>query len=139
MTFVIFVQWITSSANHISFAFNCSCFKRHNLKLKLPITTFNTSIKPFITLPKDNIVNNKKYDAFIKRYKKGEYYDNVSVLISEWANSGDLLDYIKNNYKSMQVKHWRSIISAYNHAPYFEFYKDDIHTILMDKINNDYK
>ena len=26
----------------------------------LPITTFNTSIKPFISLPKDNIVNNKK-------------------------------------------------------------------------------
>jgi hypothetical protein len=76
----------------------------------LPITTFNTSIKPFINLPKDNIVNNKKYDAFVKRYKKGEYYDNVSILISEWANSGDLLDYIKNNYKSMKVKHWRSII-----------------------------
>jgi hypothetical protein len=78
--------------------------------LVLPITTFNTSIKPFISLPKDNIVNNKKYDAFVKRYKKGEYYDNVSVLISEWANSGDLLDYIKNNYKSMEIKHWRSII-----------------------------
>ena len=75
----------------------------------LPITTFNTSIKPFISLPKDNIVNNKKYDAFVKRYKKGEYYDNVSVLISEWANSGDLLDYIKNNYKSMKSKHWISI------------------------------
>jgi|UniRef100_A0A6C0HXG2 hypothetical protein len=78
--------------------------------LVLPITTFNTSIKPFISLPKDNIVNNKKYDAFVKRYKKGEYYDNVSILISEWANSGDLLDYIKNNYKSMEIKHWRSII-----------------------------
>jgi hypothetical protein len=76
----------------------------------LPITTFNTSIKPFISLPKDNIVNNKKYDAFVKRYKKGEYYDNVSVLISEWANSGDLLDYLKNNYKSMEVKHWRCIL-----------------------------
>ncbi len=76
----------------------------------LPITTFNTSIKPFINLPKDNIVNNKKYDSFVKRYKKGEYYDNVSILISEWANAGDLLDYIKNNYKSMKVKHWRSII-----------------------------
>jgi serine/threonine protein kinase len=77
--------------------------------LVLPITTFNTSIKPFISLPKDNIVNNKKYDAFVKRYKKGEYYENVSVLISEWANSGDLLDYIKSNYKTMKSKHWISI------------------------------
>lgn len=75
----------------------------------LPITTFNTSIKPFISLPKDNIVCNKKYDQFVKKYKKGEYYENVSILISEWANSGDLLDYIKKNYTSMQVKHWRSI------------------------------
>lgn len=78
--------------------------------LVLPITTFNTSIKPFITLPTDNIVNNKKFDAFVKRYKKGEYYENVSILISEWANSGDLLDYLRKNYKTMQVKHWRSII-----------------------------
>jgi hypothetical protein len=77
--------------------------------LVLPITTFNTSIRPFISLPKDNIVNNKKYDAFVKRYKKGEYYENVSVLISEWANSGDLLDYLKNNYKTMKSKHWISI------------------------------
>jgi hypothetical protein len=76
----------------------------------LPMTTFNTSIKPFINLPKDNIVNNKKYDTFVKRYKKGEYYDNVSVLISEWANSGDLLDYIKKNYKSMTIKHWRVLM-----------------------------
>jgi hypothetical protein len=76
----------------------------------LPITTFNTSIKPFINLPKDNIVCNKKYDQFVKKYKKGEYYENVSILISEWANSGDLLDYIKKNYTSMQVKHWRSIL-----------------------------
>lgn len=76
----------------------------------LPITTFNTSIKPFISLPKDNIVNNKKYDMFVKRYKKGEYYDNVSVLISEWANSGDLLEYIKKNYKSLTIKEWRVLM-----------------------------
>ena len=75
----------------------------------LPITTFNTSIKPFISLPKDNIVNNKKFDQFIKKYKNGEYYNNVSILISEWADSGDLLDYIKKNNKNMKTKHWRSI------------------------------
>ena len=36
----------------------------------LPITTFNTSIKPFLNLPKNNIVNNKRFDLFCKRYKK---------------------------------------------------------------------
>jgi len=75
----------------------------------LPMTTFNTSIKPFLGLAKDNIVNNKKYDQFLKRYKKGEYYENVSVLVSEWANSGDLLDYIRKNYKNFKLNDWRTL------------------------------
>jgi hypothetical protein len=120
--------------------------------LVLPITTFNTSIKPFITLPKDNIVNNKKFDAFIKRYKKGEYYENVSILISEWANTGDLLDYIKKNYKTMEVKHWRSIIFqilsvlAIIQNKYPGFRHNDmkannilVHKIPCDKSNNKFK
>jgi serine/threonine protein kinase len=76
----------------------------------LPISTFNTSIKPFIGLSKNKIVNSKKYDQFIKRYKKKEYYDEVSVLISEWANGGDLLDYIRKNYKKMKLRDWRVIL-----------------------------
>lgn len=83
--------------------------KKQTPHIVLPITTFNTSIKPFLSLKKDDIVNNKKYDEFLKRYKKGSYYKNVSVLISEWANSGDLLDYIRKNYKTFKLKHWRSI------------------------------
>jgi len=83
--------------------------KKQTPHIILPISTFNTSIKPFLSLPKDNIVNNKKFDQFIKKYKKGEYYENVSILISEWANSGDLLDFIKKNYQDFQTKHWRGI------------------------------
>jgi serine/threonine protein kinase len=75
----------------------------------LPITTFNTSIKPFLGLTKDDIVNSKKFDIFLSKYNKGEYYNNVSVLISEWANSGDLLDYIRKNYKKFKIKDWRTI------------------------------
>ena len=75
----------------------------------LPIGTFNTSIKPFIALAKNKIVENKKYDQFIKRYKQSEYHDDVSILISEWANDGDLLDYIRNNYQTMKLKDWRTI------------------------------
>jgi serine/threonine protein kinase len=75
----------------------------------LPIGTFNTSIKPFIALAKNKIVENKKYDQFIKRYKQSEYHDNVSILISEWANCGDLLDYFRNNYHLMKLRHWRTI------------------------------
>ena len=76
----------------------------------LPITTFNTSIKPFLNLTKSNIVNNKKFEQFVEKYEKGEYYQNVSILVSEWANGGDLLDYLRNNYKTMSTKDWRIIL-----------------------------
>ena len=125
--------------------------KNETPHIVLPITTFNTSIKPFISLPKD-IVNNKKYDTFIDKYKGGEYYDNVSILISEWANSGDLLDYIKNNYQSFQVKHWRGLffqilsVLAIIHAKYPNFRHNDMkaNNILVNKIpiskkNNKFK
>ena len=78
--------------------------------LILPIGTFNTNIRPFLSLQKNKIVDNKKYSQFIKRYKKGDLHSEVSVLISEWANGGDLLEYIRNNYKTMQLKTWRVIL-----------------------------
>ena len=78
--------------------------------LILPIGTFNTSIKPFLSLQKNKIVDNKKYSQFIKRYKKGDLYNEVSVLISEWANGGDFLEYIRKNYKTMQLKVWRVLL-----------------------------
>ena len=118
----------------------------------LPITTFNTSIKPFISLPKDNIVNNKKFDTFVKKYKKGEYYDNVSVLISEWANNGDLLEYLKINYKELKTKHWRGIffqlisVLAIIQSKYPGFRHNDlkannilVHKIPISKNNNKFK
>jgi len=75
----------------------------------LPIATFNTSIKPFLSLAKSNLVESKKFDQFLEKYQNGEYYQNVSVLISEWANGGDLLDYLRKNYKSFKIRHWRTI------------------------------
>ena len=75
----------------------------------LPLATFNTSIKPFLSLAKSNLVESKKFDQFLEKYQNGEYYQNVSVLISEWANGGDLLDYLRKNYKSFKIRHWRTI------------------------------
>ena len=122
-----------------------SYFVRNNQTphIVLPITTFNTSIKPFLNLPKNNIVNNKRFDMFVKRYKKGDYYENVSVLISEWANAGDLLDYIKNNYKVFQLKHWRTIffqllsVLAIVQAKYPSFRHNDLkaNNILINEID----
>jgi len=123
--------------------------KKQTPHIVLPITTFNTSIKPFISLPKDNIVNNKKFDEFVKRYKKGDYYENVSVLISEWANAGDLLDYIKNNYKELKLKHWKALffqflsVLAIVQNKYPTFRHNDlkannilVHKIPLDKISS---
>jgi hypothetical protein len=40
----------------------------------------------------------------MNEYKKNGYYDSISVLISEWANGGDLLDYLRKNYTTIKVK-----------------------------------
>jgi hypothetical protein len=117
----------------------------------LPITTFNTSIKPFLSLTKSNIVNNKKFEQFVEKYEKGEYYQNVSILVSEWANGGDLLDYLRKNYKIMKVKHWQAIffqilsVLSIIHAKYPSFRHNDmkannilIHNIDIDEKNKKY-
>jgi len=77
----------------------------------LPVGTFYTSITPFINLIDGNYVDteNKRYQEFIDKYKNGEYYDTVSILISEWANRGDLLEFIKKNYKEFTTLHWKVI------------------------------
>jgi hypothetical protein len=74
----------------------------------LPIGSFNTNISPFVKLAK-TFSESKKFEQFLEKYEKKEYFDEVSVLISEWANGGDLLDYIRDNYKNMKVKEWRVI------------------------------
>ena len=116
--------------------------KKQTPHIILPISTFNTSIKPFLNLSKNEIVNNKRYDQFIKRYEKGEYYQNVSVLISEWANAGDLLDYIRKNYKKFKIKHWRALfyqilsVFAIIQAKYPGFRHNDLkaNNILINEI-----
>ena len=79
--------------------------------LILPIATFNTSIKPFLTLQDDDIVSkdNKKYSEFITNYNEGQYYETVSVIISEWANRGDLSMFLKQHYRKLKLIHWQCI------------------------------
>ena len=47
---------------------------------------------------------------FKEKQKKGDYYNKVSILISEWASEGDLLDYIRKNNKDMDLKFWTVIL-----------------------------
>ena len=112
--------------------------------LVLPIGTFNTDIKPFLQLNDQGVVNDKKYNQFVERYKKGELYEKVSILISEWADGGDLLEYIKKNKDSMTIKEWRviffQILSALsviqNKYPKFRHNDLKANNILIQKIGS---
>lgn len=75
----------------------------------LPICTFNTSIRPFVHLGSNNLVSHKRFQEFVNRYNQGDFYEHVSVLISEWANGGDLLDYLRKNFETMRLIHWKVI------------------------------
>lgn len=85
--------------------------KKQTPHIALPIGTFDTNINVFVDLIEKDVVGeeNEKYNDFIKRYKNGEFYDTVSILISEWANRGDLLDYIRKNYMHFSSLHWKVI------------------------------
>jgi hypothetical protein len=85
--------------------------KKQTPHIVLPIASFYTDIKNFTNLIDDNYVekDNKKYNEFIEKYKKGEYHDEVSILISEWANNGDLLDFVKKKYLLFDSIHWKVI------------------------------
>ena len=113
----------------------------------LPIATFNTSIKPFLTLMEEKVVDetDKRYLEFLQNYKEGAFHDEVSILISEWANRGDLLDYIRKNYKKFQLIHWKvfffQIISAMAviHSKFPTFRHNDLkaNNILIHKISRE--
>lgn len=79
----------------------------------LPVSTFNTNITHFTRIGRDIIDldngKNEMYKKFITKYKQGEFENFVSVLISEWCNGGDLLDYIRKNYEKMNERMWKVI------------------------------
>jgi len=115
----------------------------------LPISTFNTSIKPFLKLQEEDIVpsDNTKYADFIKNYQEGNYYENVSVIISEWANRGDMGMFLKKNYKKLQLIHWQCILFqiistlAVIQSKYPSFRHNDLkaNNILISKIDTSNK
>ena len=85
--------------------------KRQTPHIVLPIGTFNTTIDTFVNLIDSKVVSkkNSKYKEFLKDYKEGKFHDTVSVLISEWANRGDLLDFIRKYYNEMSAIQWKVI------------------------------
>lgn len=112
----------------------------------LPICTFNTSIKNFVNLKdlghKKDSSKKTKYEQFVEKYQNHEYYNNVSILISEWASYGDLMDFLRAKYRKFTLKHWKvlffQIISvlAIIHRKYPQFRHNDMkaNNILVDKV-----
>jgi serine/threonine protein kinase len=120
--------------------------KNQTPHLILPLCTFYTNIKPFITLQEEDVVpkENEKYKEFVKNYNDGLYHDHVSVIISEWANRGDLGMFLKKNYKKLELIHWKciffQIIStlAIIQSKYPSFRHNDLkpNNILVSKLDN---
>lgn len=116
--------------------------------LILPIVTFYTDIKFFLLLSKFGYIkrNLQKYDDFIKKYKEGKYENTVSILLSEWANKGDFLNYAKKNYKNFKLIHWKvfffQILSvvAIIQSKYPSFRHNDMkaNNILVHKLKKQY-
>jgi hypothetical protein len=86
--------------------------KRQTPHLIIPFGTFNTGIDTFVNLIKLDKIDekNERYKEFIDRYNNGDFSSTVSILISEWANKGDFLDFLRNNYKSFKLIHWKVFI-----------------------------
>jgi hypothetical protein len=120
---------------------------RQTPHIVLPIGTFDADIKTFVNLVDDEIVDkdNKKYKEFIKAYKNNQYYGNVSILISEWANRGDLLEFIRKWYENFIPLTWKviffQIIStlAVIQSKFPSFRHNDLkaNNILIHKISKD--
>ena len=82
---------------------------RQTPHLVIPFGTFNTNIDTFVNLLKNDKIEdrNDRYKEFVERYDNGDFSSTVSILISEWANKGDLLDFFRNNYKAFTLTHWK--------------------------------
>jgi len=120
--------------------------KKQTPHIVLPMGSFNTSIKPFVNLINDQIVDdsNKKYKEFVEKWQKKEYYGEVSILISEWANQGDLLDFMRKWYREFELMEWKVIffqiisVLAVIHSKFPGFRHNDLkaNNILVHKINH---
>lgn len=119
--------------------------KKRTPHIVLPIGTFDTDITHFTNLIEQGYVDssNERYKEFIERYNNGEYYDEVSILISEWANRGDFLDFVKKKYRNFTPIHWKvfffQLIStlAVIQSKFPSFRHNDLkaNNILVTKIN----
>jgi hypothetical protein len=98
-----------------------------------PNYLFNTNIKNFINIANGIIdINDGKNEIYRNFLNNQNHYDkNVSILICQWCNGGNLLDYIRKKYKEMTLEDWTVIIFqvlftlAFIHQKYPSFRHND--------------
>jgi serine/threonine protein kinase len=114
--------------------------------ITLPIACFDTNISLFARDDMKTVADSSQYDKFIKRYKQNEFHETGTILISELANRGDLLDFLRKWYddKNFTLDHWKSIffqilsVLAVIQTKYPEFRHNDLKpdNILIHKTDN---
>lgn len=117
--------------------------------LILPVHSCYCSIHEFLKIMQLNkiIDEQKKYQKFIDRYNNHEFEDTVSVMISELANKGDFLNFIKNNYTSFKPIYWKifffqllSVLAIIQYQfPAFKHNDLKANNILIHENNSEYK
>lgn len=83
--------------------------KRHTPHIILPITTFNAKIQTLIELERKGLIESRRFSDFVSAYYQDQFHENVSVVIEEWADGGDLLQFLRDNYRTLTTKQWRVI------------------------------
>lgn len=78
--------------------------------ITLPYITFKAPLKQFLFNPKDLEQREgcKKYLKFLNNSQN--MHDEVSVLMSEWCNGGDLSGFIKKYNTRIKLETWRNIL-----------------------------
>lgn len=61
---------------------------------------------------------------------------NLTIPVIKTSGNHTKIKDIKIDYsENWQMKHWRAIVSAYNHSPYFLFYKDALKPLYFKNYN----
>jgi hypothetical protein len=95
-------------------------------------TAYLPTIEYFVYLVNAHSIFIEKEESYIKQTYRNrcEIYSangKISLIIPVTKTNGNhtvIKDIKIDNSVKWQLSHWRTIVSAYNHSPYFLFYKD---------------
>lgn len=95
------------------------------------------SLEYFCALQHFDTIELEKCEHFVKQSYRNRCYINTAqgvemLIVPLTSKHGKTLikDVRIDHSKKWQNNHWRTIESAYRKAPYFEYYSDDLRTIL---------